>query len=256
RARHPAARDALRALRQRHRPDDGAARGRAGLGGQARQGRVRRARGDRGGARGRPAPAPRRRRDAGARRAPPRLPAPRRRGRRGGHGDVRVLLAVAREGDRHGLRARRPRGDRHGPLRRDPRRRASGARGEDTLLPLAREEGLTAAPAPRGPPGRPTTIGHGRQGETMSSVPRDLRYTKEHEWARIEGDRARVGITAFAQEQLGDVVFVELPKVGAKLTSMKTFGVVESVKAVSDLYAPLTGEVLEVNAELPKKPEL
>jgi len=90
----------------------------------------------------------------------------------------------------------------------------------------------------------------------MSSVPRDLRYTKEHEWARIEGDRARVGITAFAQEQLGDVVFVELPKVGAKLTSMKTFGVVESVKAVSDLYAPLTGEVLEVNAELPKKPEL
>ena len=90
----------------------------------------------------------------------------------------------------------------------------------------------------------------------MSSVPRDLRYTKEHEWARIEGDRARVGITAFAQEQLGDVVFVELPKVGAKVTSMKTFGVVESVKAVSDLYAPLTGEVVEVNADLPKKPEL
>jgi glycine cleavage system H protein len=90
----------------------------------------------------------------------------------------------------------------------------------------------------------------------MSTVPRDLRYTKEHEWARIEGDRARVGITAFAQEQLGDVVFVELPKVGARVTSMKTFGVVESVKAVSDLYAPLTGEVVEVNGELPKKPEV
>jgi glycine cleavage system H protein len=90
----------------------------------------------------------------------------------------------------------------------------------------------------------------------MVDVPEELRYTKEHEWARVEGDRARVGITAFAQEQLGDVVFVELPKVGATVTSMKTFGVVESVKAVSDLFAPLTGEVVEVNAELAKKPEL
>ena len=90
----------------------------------------------------------------------------------------------------------------------------------------------------------------------MADVPEELRYTKEHEWARVEGDRARVGITAFAQEQLGDVVFVELPKVGATVTSMKTFGVVESVKAVSDLFAPLTGEVVEVNAELAKKPEV
>ena len=90
----------------------------------------------------------------------------------------------------------------------------------------------------------------------MANVPADLRYTKEHEWAKLEGDKARVGITAFAQEQLGDVVFVELPKVGAKVSAMKTFGVVESVKAVSDLYAPLTGEVVEINAELPKKPEM
>ncbi len=90
----------------------------------------------------------------------------------------------------------------------------------------------------------------------MANVPPDLRYTREHEWAKVEGDRARIGITAFAQEQLGDVVFVELPKVGAKVTAMKTFGVVESVKAVSDLFAPVTGEVVEVNAELPKKPEL
>jgi glycine cleavage system H protein len=90
----------------------------------------------------------------------------------------------------------------------------------------------------------------------MANVPADLRYTKEHEWAKLEGDKARVGITAFAQEQLGDVVFVELPKVGAKITAMKTFGVVESVKAVSDLFAPLSGEVIEVNAELPKKPEV
>jgi glycine cleavage system H protein len=90
----------------------------------------------------------------------------------------------------------------------------------------------------------------------MANVPADLKYTREHEWAKVEGDRARVGITAFAQEQLGDVVFVELPKVGAKVTAMKTFGVVESVKAVSDLFAPVTGEVVEVNGELSKKPEL
>src|SRR5215470_13484545 len=89
----------------------------------------------------------------------------------------------------------------------------------------------------------------------MANVPADLRYTKEHEWAKLEGDKARVGITAFAQEQLGDVVFVELPKAGAKVTAMKAFGVVESVKAVSDLFAPLTGEVVEINADLPKKPE-
>ncbi|MBI1892591.1 MAG: glycine cleavage system protein GcvH [Candidatus Rokubacteria bacterium] len=90
----------------------------------------------------------------------------------------------------------------------------------------------------------------------MANYPADLKYTKEHEWARVEGNRARVGITAYAQEQLGDVVFVELPKVGAKVSQMKPFGVVESVKAVSDLFAPLSGEVMEINAELVKKPEL
>ena len=90
----------------------------------------------------------------------------------------------------------------------------------------------------------------------MANVPADLHYTKEHEWAKREGDRARVGITAFAQEQLGDVVFVELPKVGGKVTAKQSFGVVESVKAVSDLFVPLSGEVVEVNADLSKKPEL
>ena len=90
----------------------------------------------------------------------------------------------------------------------------------------------------------------------MANVPAGLKYTREHEWAKVEGDRARIGITAFAQEQLGDVVFVELPKVGARVTAMKTFGVVESVKAVSDLFAPVSGEVVEANADLPKSPEL
>jgi len=89
----------------------------------------------------------------------------------------------------------------------------------------------------------------------MSNIPKDLKYTREHEWAKAEGDRVRVGITAYAQEQLGDVVFVELPKVGAKVSASKAFGVVESVKAVSDLFAPVSGEVLEINAELPQKPE-
>ena len=89
----------------------------------------------------------------------------------------------------------------------------------------------------------------------MANVPAELRYTREHEWAKVEGDRARIGITAFAQEQLGDVVFVELPKVGVKVTAHKAFGVVESVKAVSDLFAPISGEVVETNAELPQTPE-
>ena len=89
----------------------------------------------------------------------------------------------------------------------------------------------------------------------MANVPKDLKYTREHEWAKQEGGRVRVGITAYAQDQLGDVVFVELPKVGAKVTASKAFGVVESVKAVSDLFAPVSGEVVEVNAELGQKPE-
>ena len=83
-----------------------------------------------------------------------------------------------------------------------------------------------------------------------------VKYSQEHEWIRVEGDVGTIGITQYAQEQLGDVVFVELPKVGARVTAMKTFGVVESVKAVSDLFAPLSGEVVEINAELPKKPEV
>jgi glycine cleavage system H protein len=89
----------------------------------------------------------------------------------------------------------------------------------------------------------------------MATYPADLRYTREHEWARVDGSRARVGITHFAQDQLGDVVFVELPKVGTRVRQMQTFGVVESVKAVSDLFAPLSGEVVEVNQGLVEHPE-
>ena len=87
-------------------------------------------------------------------------------------------------------------------------------------------------------------------------VPADLRYTKDHEWVRVEGDTATIGVTDFASQQLGDVVFVDLPAVGRTVDQFATFGVVESVKAVSDLYAPLSGEVVEVNADLAGKPEL
>ena len=86
--------------------------------------------------------------------------------------------------------------------------------------------------------------------------PADRKYTKEHEWVRLEGDVAVVGITDYAQGELGDVVFVELPEVGRRLTQGQTFGVVESVKAASDLYAPVSGEVIEVNAQLPDAPDL
>lgn len=87
-------------------------------------------------------------------------------------------------------------------------------------------------------------------------VPADLRYTKDHEWVRVDGDTATIGVTDFAANQLGDVVFVDLPQVGRAVEQFATFGVVESVKAVSDLYAPLSGEVVEVNGDLAGQPEL
>jgi glycine cleavage system H protein len=87
-------------------------------------------------------------------------------------------------------------------------------------------------------------------------VPQDLRYTKEHEWVRIEGDLATVGITDFAAQQLGDVVFVDLPEVGRTVAQFEAVGVIESVKAVSDLFAPVGGDVVETNTELTSKPEL
>ena len=87
------------------------------------------------------------------------------------------------------------------------------------------------------------------------TVPAELRYTKDHEWVRVEGDEATVGITEYAASQLGDIVFVELPEVGRSLTQFAAFGVVESVKAVSDLFAPLTGSVSATNDGLAGSPE-
>ena len=85
--------------------------------------------------------------------------------------------------------------------------------------------------------------------------PSDLKYTKDHEWVKLSGDEARVGITDYAQNQLGDVVYLELPEVGRQLQKGDVFGTIESVKAVSELYAPVSGEVTEVNSALVQKPE-
>lgn len=87
------------------------------------------------------------------------------------------------------------------------------------------------------------------------AYPTDLKYTKEHEWIRVDGSTGAVGITDFAQQQLGDVVYVELPEVGATITAGKVFGTIESVKAVSELFAPVTGQVEEVNGSLKDRPD-
>lgn len=89
----------------------------------------------------------------------------------------------------------------------------------------------------------------------MANIPAELKYTKEHEWTKIEGDVAIIGITDFAQSALGDIVFVELPEVGKALSFHQAFGVVESIKSVSDLFSPLAGTVLEVNKDLINAPE-
>jgi len=87
------------------------------------------------------------------------------------------------------------------------------------------------------------------------TYPGGFKYTKDHEWLDVAGDRGKIGITDYAQQQLGDVVYVELPEVGAKLKQGQSFGTIESVKAVSELYSPVSGEVVDVNASLKDKPE-
>lgn len=89
----------------------------------------------------------------------------------------------------------------------------------------------------------------------MSNLPQELKYSKEHEWVRVEGNKAYIGITDFAQSELGDIVFVELPDAGDEVVQNSTFGTVESVKTVSDLYAPVSGTILEVNESLADSPE-
>lgn len=90
----------------------------------------------------------------------------------------------------------------------------------------------------------------------MATYPRDLQYTRDHEWARLEGDLIRVGITAYAVEQLGDVTLVDMPATGADVQAQERFGDIESVKTVSELFAPVSGEIVEVNAALESSPEL
>ncbi|AKO94599.1 glycine cleavage system protein GcvH [Priestia filamentosa] len=87
------------------------------------------------------------------------------------------------------------------------------------------------------------------------NLPKDLRYSEEHEWVKVEGDKVTIGITDFAQSELGDIVFVELPEVGATIEADEPFGSVESVKTVSELYAPISGKVVEINENLDDSPE-
>src|SRR4051812_49736958 len=103
----------------------------------------------------------------------------------------------------------------------------------------------------------PHASSHCRSTKERSAMayPSDLKYTKDHEWIRISGDTAEIGITDFAQQQLGDVVYVELPEAGQSLTAGQSFGSIESVKAVSELFAPMSGEVVEVNPALKDHPE-
>jgi glycine cleavage system H protein len=98
-------------------------------------------------------------------------------------------------------------------------------------------------------------IGNSKEENKMSNIPEDLSYTKDHEWVRVKGDNATVGITYHAQHQLGDVVYVELPKAGDKFEAAEPFGSVESVKAVSEIYMPVSGTVVEVNDALNDSPE-
>jgi glycine cleavage system H protein len=107
----------------------------------------------------------------------------------------------------------------------------------------------------RPPNARPPTTERAQE-EVKPMVPQDLRYTKDHEWVRVVGDMATIGITDYAAEQLGDIVFVELPEIGRAVVQATAIGVIESVKAVSDLFAPIGGEVVESNSELSTQPEL
>jgi len=92
--------------------------------------------------------------------------------------------------------------------------------------------------------------------EAKVEIRDDLKYTKEHEWVRLEGDKATMGITDYAQKELGDVVFVELPEVGGEVEQMKSFGTIEAVKAVSDIFSPVSGKILEVNTKLSSQSNL
>ena len=240
RARFAAAGGGALPLRQRHRRTDLADRGRSRLGDRQapprRLGLPRRRRDPRS-ARERHA-APPRRHPSRRPRARPRADRDRRRRRhRGRHDHLRRLLPHAERADRHGLRPQ-------GPCRRRHRAAPDGAR---QAAARARR-----ADAVRPPPLRPAET----RSVPMAKPPSDIRYTKEHEWVRLDGDIATVGITDHAQEQLGDVVFVELPEIGRDVAADEACAVVESVKAASDVYAPLAGKVVETNQTIIDDPSI
>lgn len=105
-------------------------------------------------------------------------------------------------------------------------------------------------------PQEPAGLDNQCEGSVVSMYPVELQYTKDHEWIRLDGDIGTIGITDHAQKELGDIVFVELPEVGDQVTAAESFGTVESVKAVSDVYSPVSGEIIAVNSKLQNQPEL
>ena len=155
--------------------------------------------------------------------------------------DQRHADAVPEEGRGHGLRACGHGGRGHPARHRHPRPRDPGRGGQAAVLQTSVRRAWSPEP--------------GARSLTMS-YPTDLRYTKDHEWVRLSGDVAEVGITDYAQQQLGDVVYVDLPAVGTKLDAGSAFGTIESVKAVSELFAPVSGAVTELNGALKDHPEL
>ncbi len=186
---------------------------------------------------------------------PPWLPGPRRRrGDRRRH--VGHDVADPGQGDRDGLRRVGRCRSRYDAGRGDPRGPRAGRGRSAPVLPPAHVAGRQPAGAGVDATRHAAARRSGATRRSRPMVPGDLRYTKDHEWIRVEGDEALVGITGYAADQLGDIVFVELPDVGRALEQHGTFGVVESVKAVSDLYAPVAGEVVAVNEALAGKPEL
>ena len=167
--------------------------------------------------------------------------------------DERHADAVSEESHRDGVPAGRAHGGRHRVRRRHPR--APDARTASFRCRSTSGRNSDRRPTFRiGDAGRLLRVGDSAV-EIAMTYPDGRKYTKDHEWIELAGDRGRVGITDFAQQQLGDVVYVELPEVGAKLKAGQSFGTIESVKAVSELYAPVAGEVVEVNAALKDKPE-
>src|SRR5882672_1576472 len=255
RAGHAAPRGRVPAVRQRHGRPAHAARGGIGVDRQAAQERRVHRRGGASRAEGaRPQAQAGGVQDVGetAHRAPRISRAAARRGKARGRGDQRDDEPQLAAAHRARLRPHRDGPDRHLLRDRDPRARLPRRGGQDALRDQEEDARREVHSVKNAAPPDTAVTGEVRR---MADYPENLKYTKEHEWSRINGKNAVIGITEFAKDQLGDVVYLELPEIGAEVKRGQPFGVVESTKAVSELFAPLTGKVTKVNQELVDAPE-